>query len=1052
MPDLDMDKTAREKIKYNISSNYFVEAGAGSGKTSVLVERMASMVESGIDISKICAITFTKAAAGEFYARFQARLARSESENARKALQNIDLCFMGTIDAFCHMILSEHPAKAGIPSDAEIITEDEAATLRLSEYARIQNGDYSEDLQRKALRFKHLFYDHADMFLEGVQTVSNNRNVNYHYLMPANGHPDDILGADRLRLLKILGYLKEHPEIMPEKQDKPSTAAWDLLLTDSDALFESWNDNLGSVQRTLKHLEPIRISASFDLEELGPGYEHFFIPHESRKKIAYYKLNPEEDPLLIGKISSLKFSIAMDFIVPAARAITDELKRQGKLTFADGLIYLRDMLKEDATGDGVLIRHIYDRHSYFLIDEFQDTNPMQAEIFFYLTAQEPKEDWRQCIPKPGSIFIVGDPKQSIYRFRSADVSSFLRVRSLFQNPDVGEVLFLTRNFRSSDLMCGWFNTVFTRLLPEDTEVQSRFSPIPLGEKKPYTASLGGVYRYEAVMPRSFHASEDPEKVADIIRRIVDNPEMTIQDRDENGMACLPRPAEYRDFMVITPGKTHLHYYMKALSDAAIPFRVEGKVLFSECPALTCLSYLMAAVADPTDKKAVFSSMHLSGCAVTREKIFSYSKRARQMSPAAVFSMLLEEERVFTKAGMENAELVYYALELLRNEEQTAGIVSLQEGAAYLSSLIHDKTDLERSLQLRPDANCVHIANLHKVKGLEAPVVILAEPRRKDFAPKNRVDSMPSPPEGWIFELGNCVSPDFRKEKAIEEEVQRSERVRLLYVAATRAGNALIISDGRTAKGEAADNNPWAPLLVDVDRDIFDVLPRAAESSELPEAADADSLYTEAENSSVLNDRMPEAKSYEIIRPSKTTVKSKIEADEEYDEETSDLLHDARRKKNPALTGTLVHKLMESLISSKNTADLSGLIWEICDDYQVTDPYYTDVLKQVGETIRSGGYPQTGSLPQDILAELLSAEEVHCELPFCYAGEENRIIHGIIDAAYRKDGAWHIVDYKTNEDGDDLDSQYEAQLASYISAFKAITGEDADAAVYHIEIN
>ena len=198
-----------------------------------------------------------------------------------------------------------------------------------------------------------------------------------------------------------------------------------------------------------------------------------------------------------------------------------------------------------------------------------------------------------------------------------------------------------------------------------------------------------------------------------------------------------------------------------------------------------------------------------------------------------------------------------------------------------------------------------------------------------------------------------------------------------------------------------------------------------------------SLYTAAENSSVLNDRTSETTSYEIVRPSKTAVKSKIAADEEYDEEASDLLRDARRKKNPALTGTLIHKLMESLVSSKNTADLSGLIREICDDYQVTDPYYADVLKQVGETIRSGGYPQTGSLPQDILAELLSAEEVHCELPFCYAEEENRIIHGVIDAAYRKDGTWHIVDYKTNEDGDDLDSQYEAQLASYVSAFKAV---------------
>ncbi len=1046
-----MDKTAREKIKYNISSNYFVEAGAGSGKTSVLVERMASMVESGIDISKICAITFTKAAAGEFYARFQARLARSESENAKRALQNIDLCFMGTIDAFCHMILSEHPAKAGIPSDMEILTSDKVNALRLSEYARIQNGDYSEDLQRKALRFKHLFYDHEKMFLEGVKTISDNQKANFHY-MSANGNPDDILGADRLRLLEVLRYLKEHPEIMPEKQDQKSAASWELLLTDSDALFESWNDNLGSLRSTLNRLKCIRISASFDLEKLGPGYEHFFIPHITRKKVTYYELNHADDPLLIDRIDNLKFSIAMDFIVPAAKAITEELKRQGKLTFADGLTYLRDMLKKDAAGDGVLIHHIYNRHSYFLIDEFQDTNPMQAEIFFYLTARETKADWRQCIPKPGSIFIVGDPKQSIYRFHDADVSSFLRVRQLFENPDVGEVLFLTRNFRSSDDMCGWFNTVFSRLLPKDTEVQSRFSPIPLGEKKPYAASFGGVYRYDAVMPKSFSASEDPGKVADIIRRIVDNPEITIQDRDENGIACLPRPVEYRDFMVITPGKPHLHYYMKALSDAAIPFRVEGKVLFSECPALASISDLMAAVADPTDKKAVFASMHLSGCAVTRERIFSYSRRARQMSPAAVFSMLLEEERVFTKAGMENAELVYYALELLRNEEQTAGIVSLQEGAAYLAALIQGNTELERSLQLRPDANRVHIANLHKVKGLEAPVVILAEPVKKIYPPNNRIDSRTFPPDGWIFQLGDCITSDFKKEKDLEEEVLRSEQIRLLYVAATRAGNALIISYGRTTKWEEAANNAWAPLLCGVDRDIFDVLPAVQKEHELPEAADADSLYTEAENSSVLNDRMPEAKSYEIIRPSKTAVKSKIAAEEEYDEEASDLLHDARRKKNPALTGTMVHKLMESLVSSKNITDLSGLIREICDDYQVTDPYYADVLKQVGETIRSGGYPQTGSLPQDILAELLSAEEVHCELPFCHAGEENRIIHGVIDAAYRKDGAWHIVDYKTNEDGDDLDSQYEAQLASYISAFKAITGEDADAAVYHIEIN
>ena len=137
---MDQDILSRQKIVENIHSNFFVEAGAGSGKTTILVKRMVAMVEQGIDVSKICAITFTKAAAGEFYARFQkALIERSAAptdpnfeykpgelgnptdltrQRCLQALNDIDLCFMGTIDSFCNIALSEHPAKAGIPSNA----------------------------------------------------------------------------------------------------------------------------------------------------------------------------------------------------------------------------------------------------------------------------------------------------------------------------------------------------------------------------------------------------------------------------------------------------------------------------------------------------------------------------------------------------------------------------------------------------------------------------------------------------------------------------------------------------------------------------------------------------------------------------------------------------------------------------------------------------------------------------------------------------------------------------------------------------------------------
>ena len=153
---LEKDTESRNKIISEINTNFFVEAGAGSGKTTMLVSRMVAMVEAGIDISRICAITFTKAAAGEFYERFQKLLIERSNpdfkwedkgyagqlpkptEDTRKlcgdALQNIDLCFMGTIDSFCSMILSEHPSEAGIPSDSNIVSDENRHEIQAARY------------------------------------------------------------------------------------------------------------------------------------------------------------------------------------------------------------------------------------------------------------------------------------------------------------------------------------------------------------------------------------------------------------------------------------------------------------------------------------------------------------------------------------------------------------------------------------------------------------------------------------------------------------------------------------------------------------------------------------------------------------------------------------------------------------------------------------------------------------------------------------------------------------------------------------------------------
>ncbi|MBO4862415.1 MAG: UvrD-helicase domain-containing protein [Firmicutes bacterium] len=1065
----DFDKESRDRIRQDIGCNFFVEAGAGSGKTTVLVDRMVAMVEGGIDISKICAITFTKAAAGEFYARFQKKLAEAGTQLAREALKNIDLCFMGTIDSFCGMVLSEHPAKAGIPSNAGVCTDEEMTALLRREYSRLLSGTYGNELQEKTKKIGKLFYKPEAAFVNGLKMLMDVRDANLNYAAPPADGIDSAFAEDKARIINMLNALLKHPEAVATERPKDAAASWQILLENKNLLMGSWDRDPESVIVALKDLSGLRIIKEYEdkMDLLGRDWDKFFIPHCSRGKLAWFEIDPNADPFIVAKLKNYCFSVLLDLLHSAVPVVSDTLRKEGHLTFYDCLLYLRDMLKQDAAADGKLIKHIYERHSYFLIDEFQDTNPLQAEVFFYLTAKKPVEDWKQCVPKPGSLFIVGDPKQSIYRFRNADVAAFLKVKGLFKHP-VGEVLLLSRNYRSTDALCAWFNNVFTQMLPEDTAIQSRFSPIPLGEKPAYKALLNGVFKYDVGKYSRKSSYEDPGKVADMIRRLVEDPNFTIQGREETAK---PRRLKYSDFMIITPAKTRLSLYMNALTELDIPYYVEGEVVFGNCPALVALAKIMAAAADPYNKLTRYSAEKQSGAIVTEEKIFDLSERAKQMSAASVAGLIMDEFRLFARLGTDNAECLYFALELLR-QAQTDGTVSdIREGAAFLKKLVNGESDQERSIQLVANQNRVHIANLHKVKGLEASVVILADPIKKTGEPALRVDYGGNDPQSYVFSIKlseesyntiDCI--DHPDEFAKEIDVLDSENTRLLYVAATRAENLLIVANAMNSKGEPDENNPWLPLIGYIDDDILNILGeykpfQPAEKNLL----DAEGLYDKAEAEGVLNDRASQNPSYEIKRPSVITLKGVTSSEDDYDDKAAGETKQRGVNIIPTLLGTMVHRIMEALVSSRNVTDADSLVRETLNEYQADPAVYENLLTGVVSKIRSGGYPQDNGTPQDILSELLSAEEVFCELPFCYnedsgqnvetedsADIKTTVWHGIMDVVYKKDGVWHIIDYKTNADPSDLDEHYREQLSAYEKAFAAMTGQEAKARVYHIQ--
>ena len=606
---------------------------------------------------------------------------------------------------------------------------------------------------------------------------------------------------------------------------------------------------------------------------------------------------------------------------------------------------------------------------------------------------------------------------------------------------------------------------------------------------------------------------DPVQIANIIESLVGNERFLIRGEKEEEL----RPIRCSDIMVITYGKRKLGPIMAELDSRNIHTKVEGDVPFASNQALYELSLIYAAAADAGDSIALYGALTGGLIALTKEDIIRFKAcggtvslnsvfdkeacadetalkvasqierlkelhtKAQRLSPAALYSVIMDEYCLYRSVPAENLEVVYYALELIRNAERSGLVVSLKDGAAYIRGLIAGTSGEERCISLTADKDCVHMANLHKVKGLEAPVVILAAASNRVSSGSYRMIHGDDGSEGYIFSLEGerdesgksnkyFTTTDYPDEKAAEAEALNAENQRLIYVAATRARNALILCNRvQVSRGRESVNSKWSPITEDGLSDIFEIIgDSTGYAAEAGEEIDAAALYEEAERESVLNDRTAEEATFKVENPSRLHVLSKLSESPEAGgegEEPETASDSLKEEESPAggrgfaaLLGTMTHKLMEMLVTTRNIVDARAAVGEIIREYSAPgtegcEGRLTETLLKAAERMRSGGYAQTNGLPQDILSTLLAADEVYCEIPFSYRddSEETTVWNGVMDVVYSENGQWHIVDYKTNADGNDLDTRYQAQLSAYIRAFKATTGLDADALTYHIDI-
>ena len=284
----------------------------------------------------------------------------------------------------------------------------------------------------------------------------------------------------------------------------------------------------------------------------------------------------------------------------------DERKADGEVEFQDLLVLARDLLRDSIPARD----HFRERYSHILIDEVQDTDPLQAELAMFLAedvsgsaeSSDRPNDWHRVRPARGKIFIVGDAKQSIYRFRRADI----RQVKLMQDLIGGSNALLTRNFRSLPPVIDWVNHVFAQWMTE-SEGQARYFPLAPGpsegESSPVRylggaigGNIGDVRRQEA------------DAIVGAIKTAV---EEGWQVRSED-LGSETRPARYQDVCVLMPSRLGLDALEFAFETAGIPYRLDSAGLIYESQEARDLLNCLSAIDDPTDQVSVVAALRSPG--------------------------------------------------------------------------------------------------------------------------------------------------------------------------------------------------------------------------------------------------------------------------------------------------------------------------------------------------------------------------------------------------------------------------------------------------------
>lgn len=1095
-PHLSSDEEARRRIRESLDESLIVEASAGTGKTTALVGRIVEVLRRGkAKIDEIAAVTFTNKAAGELKLRLRETLdkARSDGQGGQAeleaALKQLEEASIGTIHAFCAQILRERPVEAGIDPAFEEMSEPEANRL----YQRSFRAWLERRLNEPSPGLKRAFarlawrdsWDDSPP-VEQLQYAAKKLIEWRDY--PAAWRREPFSREEEIRTL-----LRKTREVA-DASSRPRRVTDYLYrsLQPARLLIQSIDrPEMADVEPDYDVLEAQILKLGRDLRddrkgsgEYGGGVsreELVRLRDELRVWIADFQRHADAD--LAAQLRDEMWGVVEEY--------SDRKQRQGKLDFVDLLIATRDLLRDRPDAR----EHLQRRYKRLFIDEFQDTDPLQVEIFMMLADDG----------EPGKLFLVGDPKQSIYKFRRADIRLYNDVCADLTANGVGLVR-LTRSFRAVPNIQDFVNAAFETEMAGDSHahyaplehvregVNARPSVIALPVPKPYKSRLA-----KEAVNKSL-----PDAIAAFISWLVNESGWGLGARD---IAVL--------FRRRTQGGQDLtREYARALEARGVQHLLAGSKSFHHREEVETLRAALTAIEWPEDELSVFATLKGSLFAIPDETLLLHKLRFKRLHPfhcegadpmvaealtlltdlhrernrrpfAATVNALLEATRahpgfLLRPGGSQILANVMRVADLARTYETTGGI-SFRGFVEELAAQA-EKEEASEAPVLEEDSDGVRLMTVHAAKGLESKVVILAD-LTANIASRDVDQYVDSEKRICAMRLLRCAPWELLEHEAEEALRERAEGVRVAYVAATRARDLLVVP----AVGD--EPFPVDGWLSPLDKALYPArdqwraskpaegCPKFGQSSVLDRPREYDG---NAEASVRPGSIVPQNGSHEVVWWDPFQLRLGLEADHGLHQEellkddgsASTVRYQAWRDTRAAtleagsrptvtvFTGSEAIDLppTTSLIEyvpigeprSIGGRRFGVLVHAVLRDAKL-DATADSIARVVSMHKRILGATQeeadaastavAKALQGDVIQRARASSRAHREYPVSLRMGD-RLLEGVIDLAFIEDGQWIVVDFKTDADASIRRAQYERQLQWYTFALQELTGMPA----------